>query len=133
MASQGSQGDNSRLFGIVLSTRDSFDTRRQGMENMSDRRFAGKVALITGATSGIGRACVIAFATAGAKVACVGRNENALQDVSERIRALDSEALTVKADLSSATEAERVVNETVTKFGGIDVVVNAAGHISSGT
>ncbi len=100
---------------------------------MSDRRFAGKVALVTGATSGIGRACAIAFATAGAKVACVGRKENALQDVSERVRALESEALTVKADLSSAVEAERVVNETVTRFGGVDVVVNAAGHISSGT
>ena len=100
---------------------------------MSDRRFAGKVALVTGATSGIGRACAIAFATAGAKVACVGRNENALQDVSERIRALAAEAWTIKADLSSVAEAERVVNETVTKFGGIDVVVNAAGHITSGT
>ena len=100
---------------------------------MSDRRFAGKVALVTGATSGIGQACAIAFATAGAKVACVGRKENALQEVSERIRAFDAEALAIKADLSSATEAERVVNETVTKFGGIDVVVNAAGHISSGT
>jgi NAD(P)-dependent dehydrogenase (short-subunit alcohol dehydrogenase family) len=100
---------------------------------MSDRRFAGKVALVTGATSGIGRACAIAFATAGAKVGCVGRNENALQDVSERIRGLDAHALTIQADLSSAAEAERVVNETVTNFGGIDVVVNAAGHISSGT
>ncbi|MCA1577286.1 MAG: glucose 1-dehydrogenase [Acidobacteria bacterium] len=100
---------------------------------MSDRRFAGKVALVTGATSGIGRACALAFATAGAKVACVGRNENALQGVSERIRALDSEALAIKADLSSAAEAERVANETVTRFGGIDVVVNAAGHISNGT
>ena len=100
---------------------------------MSDRKFAGKVALVTGATSGIGQACAIAFATAGAKVACVGRKENALQVVSERIRALDSEALTINADLSATAEAERVVNETATKFGGIDVVVNAAGHISSGT
>lgn len=100
---------------------------------MSDKRFAGRVALITGATSGIGRACAIAFATAGARVACVGRKENALQDVCDRIRALESEALSIQADISSATEAERVVHETVTKFGGIDVVVNAAGHISSGT
>ena len=100
---------------------------------MSDRRFAGKVALVTGATSGIGHACAIAFATAGAKVACVGRKENALHEVSERIRALDSEALAIKADLSSTAEAERVVNEAITNFGGIDVVVNAAGHISSGT
>jgi NAD(P)-dependent dehydrogenase (short-subunit alcohol dehydrogenase family) len=100
---------------------------------MSDRRFAGKVALVTGATSGIGQACAVAFATAGAKVACVGRKENALQDVSARIRALDSEALEINADLASAADAERVVNEAVTKFGGIDIIVNAAGHISSGT
>jgi NAD(P)-dependent dehydrogenase (short-subunit alcohol dehydrogenase family) len=100
---------------------------------MSDRRFAGKVALVTGATSGIGQACAIAFATAGAKVACVGRKADALHDVSERIRELDAEALTIQADLSATAEAERVVNETVAKFGGLDVVVNAAGHISSGT
>lgn len=100
---------------------------------MSDKRFAGKVALVTGATSGIGQACAIAFATAGAKVACVGRKEKALQDVAERIRALDSEALAIQADLSSSAEAERAVSETVKRFGGLDVVVNAAGHISSGT
>ena len=100
---------------------------------MSDRRFAGKVALVTGATSGIGHACAIAFAKEGAKVACVGRKEQALKDVAEQIRALDSEALPIQADVASATEAERVVQETVKAFGGIDVVVNAAGHISSGT
>lgn len=100
---------------------------------MSDTRFAGKVALVTGATSGIGQACAIAFATAGAKVACVGRKENALEEVAERIRALDSEALIIQADLSSSAEAERAINETVKAFGGLDVLVNAAGHISSGT
>lgn len=100
---------------------------------MSDKRFAGKVALVTGATSGIGQACALAFATAGAKVACVGRKEKALQEVAERIRALDSEALAIQADLSSEGDAERAINETVTAFGGLDVLVNAAGHISSGT
>lgn len=100
---------------------------------MSDARFAGKVALVTGATSGIGQACAIGFATAGARVACVGRKEDALQDVAARIRALDTQALTLKADLSATAEIERVVNETVETFGGIDVLVNAAGHISSGT
>lgn len=100
---------------------------------MSDKRFSGKVALVTGATSGIGQACAIAFATAGAKVACVGRNDQALQAVAERIRTLDSEALPIQADLSSSAGAERAVNETVKAFGGVDVLVNAAGHISSGT
>ena len=100
---------------------------------MSDKRFAGKVALVTGATSGIGQACALAFATAGAKVACVGRKEQALQEVAERIRALDSEALVIQADLSSSAEAERAINEAVKAFGGLDVLVNAAGHISSGT
>lgn len=100
---------------------------------MSDKRFAGKVALVTGATSGIGQACAIAFAAASAKVVCVGRREAALQDVSERIRALDSAALVIQADLSAEHEAGRVVDETVKTFGGIDVLVNAAGHISSGT
>lgn len=100
---------------------------------MSNKRFAGKVALVTGATSGIGQACAIAFATAGAKVACVGRKEKALEELAERIRALDSEALVIQADLSSSAEAERAINETVKAFGGLDVLVNAAGHISSGT
>jgi NAD(P)-dependent dehydrogenase (short-subunit alcohol dehydrogenase family) len=100
---------------------------------MSDSRFAGKVALVTGATSGIGQACAKAFATAGAKVACVGRNEKALQDVSGEIRKLDAEALPIRADLAATGEAERVVAETIKNFGGIDVLVNAAGHISSGT
>lgn len=100
---------------------------------MTDKKFAGKVALVTGATSGIGQACAMAFAAAGAKVACVGRKSAALQQVSERIRALDTEALPIQADVAAEAEAERIVNETVNAFGGIDVLVNAAGHISSGT
>ena len=100
---------------------------------MSDGRFAGKVALVTGATSGIGQACAVAFAEAGARVACVGRKEDALRDLAARFKKLDTEALTLNADLSSSDEIERVVNETVQSFGGIDVLVNAAGHISSGT
>ncbi|HEV2835779.1 MAG TPA: glucose 1-dehydrogenase [Pyrinomonadaceae bacterium] len=100
---------------------------------MSDKKFAGKIALVTGATSGIGRACAVAFAEAGAKVACVGRKEEALQAVSEQIKRMGTEALPLKADVANDREATRAVDETVAKFGGVDVVVNAAGHISSGT
>jgi len=100
---------------------------------MNEKQFTGKVAFVTGATSGIGQACAIAFANAGAKVVCVGRNEAALSDVEQRIRETGAEALTIKADLASVREAERVVQKSIEAFSGIDVLVNAAGHISNGT
>ena len=100
---------------------------------MSDKNFAGKIALVTGATSGIGRACAVAFAEAGAKVACIGRKDEALRAVSEQIKRMGTEALALKADVANDRDAARAVDETVAKFGGVDVVVNAAGHISSGT
>lgn len=100
---------------------------------MTDKQFGGKVAFVTGATSGIGQACALAFARAGANVVCVGRNEDALADVARRIRETGAEPLTIQADLSLEQEAERVIAHTVQTFGGVDVLVNAAGHISSGT
>jgi len=100
---------------------------------MSEQQFTGKVAFVTGATSGIGQACAMAFADAGAKVVCVGRKEEALRDVEQRIREIGAEALAIKADLASVEEAERAIQETVKVFGGVDVLVNAAGHISNGT
>jgi len=100
---------------------------------MNEKQFTGKVAFVTGATSGIGQACAIAFAHAGANVACVGRNETALKDVEQRIRDTGKEALAIKADLASVQEAERAVQKSIEAFGGIDVLVNAAGHISNGT
>ena len=100
---------------------------------MNDKQFAGKVALVTGATSGIGQACANAFAAAGAKVACVGRKTESLRDVESSVLKAGSEALTIEADLSHDEEAKRVVGETIAAFGGIDVLVNAAGHLSNGT
>src|SRR6185312_12543321 len=100
---------------------------------MNDREFNGKVAFVTGATSGIGQACALAFAKAGAKVVGVGRKTEALKDVEKKIQDLGAEALTVAADLSQVEEAERAVKRAVEVFGGIDVLVNAAGHISNGT
>ena len=98
-----------------------------------DREFAGKVVVVTGATSGIGRATARRFAESGASVAAVGRNEAALAEVSGEIEQLGGAALSIVADLARPEEASRVVSLTVEIFGGIDVLVNAAGHISSGT
>jgi len=100
---------------------------------MNDKQFTGKVAFVTGATSGIGQACALALATAGAKVVCIGRNDDALREVENKIRETGSESLTIRADLVRDDEAERAVQQAIAVFGGIDVLVNAAGHISSGT
>lgn len=98
-----------------------------------DKEFAGKVVIVTGATSGIGRATARRFAEAGAFIAAVGRNENALAEVSEETKQLGGAALSIAADLALDGEANRVVSQTVEIWGGIDVLVNAAGHIASGT
>jgi NAD(P)-dependent dehydrogenase (short-subunit alcohol dehydrogenase family) len=100
---------------------------------MTEKQFAGRVAFITGATSGIGRACAVAFANAGARVACVGRNEQALANVAEEIKASGNAALRIKADLTVESEADHAIERAIKEFGGIDVLVNAAGHIRSGT
>jgi NAD(P)-dependent dehydrogenase (short-subunit alcohol dehydrogenase family) len=100
---------------------------------MIEKQFAGKVAFVTGATSGIGQACAIGFARAGARVVCVGRKEDALKELEQTIRETGSEALTIPADLAREDEAERAIQHGIRVFGGIDVLVNAAGHISSGT
>ena len=100
---------------------------------MDEKQFNGKVALVTGATSGIGQACALAFAKAGANVVGVGRKAEALADLEKRIRDLGVEVLTIQADLSQDAEAERVVEQARASFGGLDILVNAAGHISNGT
>ncbi len=98
-----------------------------------DSEFANKVVLVTGATSGIGKACALKFAAAGASIAAVGRRKEALSQLSVEIKRLGGHALTLPADLSLEAETARIVSESIDRFGGIDVLVNAAGHISSGT
>lgn len=98
------------------------------MDEMKD-----KVALITGASSGIGRATALKFASEGAKVAVVARGGDKLAEVVKTIEANGGEAKAIAADVTREADIERVVRETVQAFGGIDVVVNAAGIIATGT
>lgn len=97
-----------------------------------DAGFADKVVLVTGATSGIGRACALRFAAGGARIAAVGRNEDELSKLEKEVGAANN-TLLLRADLSRTGEAERVVEQTVKAVGGIDVLVNAAGHIATGS
>lgn len=91
----------------------------------------GRVALVTGATSGIGRATALRFDEEGARVALVGRNAGALEEVAGEMQG--SETLAILADVTNEDDAVRAVRETVEHCGGLDVLVNAAGIISNGT
>jgi len=90
-------------------------------------RLEGKVALLTGGTSGIGRDTAILFAKAGAKVAIAGRREAEGQETVELVRAAGGDGLFVRADVSKASEVEALIKNTVERFGRLDVAFNNAG------
>ena len=89
--------------------------------------LTGKVAVVTGANTGIGQAIAVALATAGADVACVGRTP--AEDTAAQIRALGRKAGIVSADLSTIGPVQRVVDETLETLGGLDILINNAGII----
>lgn len=97
------------------------------MTNELGARLANKVAIITGAGTGIGEASALAFARAGAKTVLVGRREAPLTTVAETIRAKGGETLVVGADVSRADDATRVVDRAVEAFGRLDILFNNAG------
>lgn len=90
-------------------------------------RFTGKVVLVTGGTSGIGRATAEAFAAEGAKVVASGRREPEGLAVVEGIRTAGGEATFVRADVSKEDDLRQLVAKTVAKYGRLDVAFNNAG------
>jgi NAD(P)-dependent dehydrogenase (short-subunit alcohol dehydrogenase family) len=95
--------------------------------------FANKVVLVTGATSGIGHAVAVKFASASARVVALGRNQTALRQVETAIRDAGGEPLVLAIDVTNTVEAQRAIEETINKFGRLNALVNAAGHISTGS
>lgn len=89
--------------------------------------FKGKVALVTGASSGIGHATAIALASQGAKVAVAARRVERLEELVGQIAAKGGVALAIQTDVTKKEDIARAVGETVTKFGRLDILVNNAG------
>ncbi len=91
------------------------------------RELEGKVGLVTGGTSGIGRDTAVLFAKAGAKVVVAGRRELEGEETIELVRAAGGDGLFAKADVSKAYEVDALIQKAVEKFGRLDVAFNNAG------
>src|SRR5918997_5715968 len=87
----------------------------------------GKVALITGASQGLGGALAVAYAKEGARVVINARSEERIRPVAEEVESSGAKLLALAADVSKSADVERLVGETVERFGRIDVLVNNAG------
>jgi NAD(P)-dependent dehydrogenase (short-subunit alcohol dehydrogenase family) len=92
-----------------------------------------KVAIVTGATSGIGRATAITFAENGYQVVAIGRKQKEIELLKEEITVKGGVVETVLADIRETTQVERIIIKIAETFGGIDVLVNAAGIIANGS
>lgn len=92
-----------------------------------DLGIEGKRALVTGASSGIGRCCATELAKEGARVCAVARNQQRLADVVDEITKAGGEAFAVSADLSTEAGCREAMDAIATRWGGIDILVNVAG------
>lgn len=94
---------------------------------MKNNNFKGKVAFVTGAASGIGRATAIAFATEGASVVVADISEKASHETSHMIKAAGGQALAVKCDVSQTEEVKNCLGQAIETFGRLDFAFNNAG------
>ena len=95
--------------------------------------MTGKVVIVTGASSGIGRATAALFAKNGSSVIAAGRNEKELGALREQVQGKKGSIKVHLADIRETTQVERLVNDTVENFGQIDVLINSAGIIMNGS
>jgi len=91
------------------------------------KRLAGKIAVVTGASSGIGEATALALAAEGAKVVLIARRADRLEQLAKKISDAGGEALNVVADVSDIAQCQKAINEALEKCGAVDILVNNAG------
>jgi NAD(P)-dependent dehydrogenase (short-subunit alcohol dehydrogenase family) len=91
------------------------------------KSFAGKVVMVTGATSGIGQATAVAFAKAGASVVALGRRAAEGQATIDQVRRTGSDGIFVQTDIASEVEVVKAIAAALTRFGKIDCAANCAG------
>jgi dehydrogenase/reductase SDR family protein 7B len=98
------------------------------MVDMSNNKaFQDKVVVITGASSGIGKACALRFSEQGASLVLAARNSNNLAELAKELIEKKCKVLTVIADVAVEEDCENLIKQTINKFGKIDVLVNNAG------
>jgi gluconate 5-dehydrogenase len=102
------------------------------VDELARFRVDGKVAVVSGGTGGIGSRISLALAGAGAKVAILGRTAEQATDLRDEIQNGGSEALLVTADVTKKDDADRAIDETVARFGRVDIIVNAVGGGAGG-
>ncbi len=97
---------------------------------MIPKRFTNQVAIITGAASGIGRACAVRFAGEGANITCLDFDTNNNEESAEECRSYGVEALAIKCDVTKPEDLQKAVEVTMNAWGRIDVLVASAGIYS---
>ena len=94
---------------------------------MRDKKLKGRVAVITGASKGLGKAMALALAADGAKIVLIARNAGPLEEAAAEVRALGVEAVAIPADVADEAQVERLRAEVVARFGQVPILINNAG------
>jgi len=98
------------------------------MTGLEDFSIEGKVAVVTGAGRGIGKAIALTMAQAGADVTVVARTKEQIEETAEDIRKLGRRALVIPTDVTQEAQVKRAVEQTISEFGHVDILVNNAGN-----